>query len=618
MAELVREGQVRTEEYQRNVQELVDRSRESAERFNELVRAQVVKVLTDLGVVQTGQEGAGHRRRRPRRRRQRQEGAGQEGADGDEEGAGQAGRQEGPPRAPRRRPPRRRRAPRRRRPSGRPRRRRRPRRPPARPPMAARRRLDAELVRRGLATSRSEAQQAVGRRPGHRRRARRRSRRRAWSPPTSRCRPRSGPSVRRAAAARSSTPRSATFAVDVAGCRVLDAGASTGGFTDCVLQRGAASVVAVDVGHGQLHERLRSDPRVDNRERTNVRRLDAASVGGAVDVVVADLSFISLRTVLPALLACARPGADLVLLVKPQFEAGRVEASRGRGVIRDPAIHERVKEEVGAALAQPERPSWAGWTPRCSAPTATRSCSCTPGRRRPRSGTAVSNVLIVAHHGRAEAAQLARGRRDVAGRPRPPGLAPAGPTPRRSGCPSSACPATEAATADLAVSLGGDGTVLRTVELVSAKGVPVIGVNVGLLGYLTEVEPVHLTCRARALLRRRLRRRGAHDAQRGHRLGVGGRGRPVVPGPERGGRREAGQRPHRASAREHRRRRRSRPTPPTGSSSPRPPAAPPTRCRHGGRSCRPRTGPCCSRRSHPTCCSTARWCSTPTRRSASR
>ena len=117
-----------------------------------------------------------------------------------------------------------------------------------------------------------------------------------------------------------------------------------------LLQRGAALVVAVDVGHGQLHERLRNDARVDNRERTNVRLLDAASLGGGVDVVVADLSFISLRSVLPALLACARPGADLVLLVKPQFEAGRIEASRGKGVIRDPAIHERVQDEVGAAL----------------------------------------------------------------------------------------------------------------------------------------------------------------------------------------------------------------------------------------------------------------------------
>jgi 23S rRNA (cytidine1920-2'-O)/16S rRNA (cytidine1409-2'-O)-methyltransferase len=140
------------------------------------------------------------------------------------------------------------------------------------------------------------------------------------------------------------------FGVDVEGRRALDAGASTGGFTDCLLQRGARQVVAVDVGYGQLHERLRADTRVDLRERTNVRTLDAAAIGGPVDVVVADLSFISLRTVAPALLACAESGADLVLLVKPQFEAGRAEASRGRGVIRDAEVRARVLEEVCGAL----------------------------------------------------------------------------------------------------------------------------------------------------------------------------------------------------------------------------------------------------------------------------
>jgi 23S rRNA (cytidine1920-2'-O)/16S rRNA (cytidine1409-2'-O)-methyltransferase len=142
------------------------------------------------------------------------------------------------------------------------------------------------------------------------------------------------------------------FAVEVRGARVLDAGASTGGFTDCLLQHGAREVVAVDVGYGQLHERLRADPRVANRERTNVRGLTAVAIGGPVDVVVADLSFISLRTVLPALLAVSAPGADLVLLVKPQFEAGRAEAARGKGVITDPAIWERVLAELAAALGE--------------------------------------------------------------------------------------------------------------------------------------------------------------------------------------------------------------------------------------------------------------------------
>jgi 23S rRNA (cytidine1920-2'-O)/16S rRNA (cytidine1409-2'-O)-methyltransferase len=140
------------------------------------------------------------------------------------------------------------------------------------------------------------------------------------------------------------------FALDVSGRRALDAGVSTGGFTDCLLQRGAGEVVAVDVGYGQLHEKLRADPRVVLHERTNVRSLDADAIGGAVSIVVADLSFISLRTVAPALLACAARGADLVLLVKPQFEAGREEAARGKGVIRDPEVHERVIGEVASAL----------------------------------------------------------------------------------------------------------------------------------------------------------------------------------------------------------------------------------------------------------------------------
>jgi 23S rRNA (cytidine1920-2'-O)/16S rRNA (cytidine1409-2'-O)-methyltransferase len=142
----------------------------------------------------------------------------------------------------------------------------------------------------------------------------------------------------------------AHFAIDVAGRRAFDAGASTGGFTDCLLQHGAASVVAVDVGHGQLHERVRRDPRVDVRERTNLRYLDPAEAGAPFDVVVADLSFISLRTVLAPLLAMLDPSGDVVALVKPQFEAGRVEASRGRGVVRDPSVWRRVLGEIDDAL----------------------------------------------------------------------------------------------------------------------------------------------------------------------------------------------------------------------------------------------------------------------------
>ncbi len=142
------------------------------------------------------------------------------------------------------------------------------------------------------------------------------------------------------------------FAIGVAGLRAVDAGASTGGFTDCLLQRGAREVVAIDVGYGQLHERLVADARVDVRDRTNIRSLSAADIGGAGDVLVADLSFISLRVVADALLGLVAPGAPLVLLVKPQFEAGREEASRGRGIIGDDAVWRRVLHEVIAAFAE--------------------------------------------------------------------------------------------------------------------------------------------------------------------------------------------------------------------------------------------------------------------------
>jgi 23S rRNA (cytidine1920-2'-O)/16S rRNA (cytidine1409-2'-O)-methyltransferase len=141
-----------------------------------------------------------------------------------------------------------------------------------------------------------------------------------------------------------------SFAIDVADLRVLDAGASTGGFSDCLLQRGAAHVVAVDVGHGQLHPKIRNDERVTVLERFHVRDLDPDAIGGGVDLVVADLSFISIIRALPSLLSACRADAELVLLVKPQFEAGKAEVDRGSGVIRDPLVHQRVCDEVSAAL----------------------------------------------------------------------------------------------------------------------------------------------------------------------------------------------------------------------------------------------------------------------------
>jgi len=142
----------------------------------------------------------------------------------------------------------------------------------------------------------------------------------------------------------------AAFGIVVSGRRAVDLGASTGGFTDALLQRGAVVVTAVDVGYGQLHERLRSDPRVELLERTNARDLKPGQLGDEVALLVADLSFISLRTVASAMVGLVAPGADLVLLVKPQFEAGRQEAARARGVITDPAIWHRVLSEVTAAL----------------------------------------------------------------------------------------------------------------------------------------------------------------------------------------------------------------------------------------------------------------------------
>ena len=140
------------------------------------------------------------------------------------------------------------------------------------------------------------------------------------------------------------------FGLDVRGRRCLDAGSSTGGFTDALLQAGAAHVVAVDVGRNQLHERLRADPRVRSLEQTDIRAVRSASVGGAADLVVADLSFISIARVVDALVALVDDHGDLVVLVKPQFEAGRTEVSKGRGVIRDPAVWRRTVEEAMVAI----------------------------------------------------------------------------------------------------------------------------------------------------------------------------------------------------------------------------------------------------------------------------
>jgi 23S rRNA (cytidine1920-2'-O)/16S rRNA (cytidine1409-2'-O)-methyltransferase len=226
--------------------------------------------------------------------------------------------------------------------------------------VGTRRRLDAELVRRELTTSRTEAQALIAANRvlvnGS-----------VADKPSRQVAPGDavvidGPPPRFVGrGARKLDHALDVFGIEVQGRRALDAGASTGGFTDCLLQRGAAHVVALDVGHGQLHERLRADPRVTNLERTNVRHVDIDQIGGPVDLVVGDLSFISLQLVIPRLTALCQPGSPMVLLVKPQFEAGRQEVDRGRGIITDPEIHERVRMEVEAALLA-ARCSVRGWT----------------------------------------------------------------------------------------------------------------------------------------------------------------------------------------------------------------------------------------------------------------
>lgn len=217
--------------------------------------------------------------------------------------------------------------------------------------MAARRRLDAELVQRGLVAGRAAARElidahrvlvngAVAEKPS-----------RLVAPADAVVV--SGPPPRFVSRGGLKLDHALDeFGVDVTGRRVLDVGASTGGFTDCVLQRGASHVVALDVGHGQLHEKLRADPRVTNLERTNVRSVTVDQLDGPVDMVVGDLSFISLAVVVGPIVAVCQPGATMVLLVKPQFEAGRAEVSKGRGIITDPVIWDRVRAEVAEALEQ--------------------------------------------------------------------------------------------------------------------------------------------------------------------------------------------------------------------------------------------------------------------------
>jgi len=155
------------------------------------------------------------------------------------------------------------------------------------------------------------------------------------------------------------------FALDVTGWTTVDLGASTGGFTDCLLQHGAARVYAVDVGRGQLAWKLRQDSRVIVMEGVNARSLTPAQFSppfARVDLAVMDCSFISLRKILPSAIELVQPGAMMVALIKPQFEAGKAEADRGGGVITDPRIHERVLAELRAFVAGTGRLDWRGVT----------------------------------------------------------------------------------------------------------------------------------------------------------------------------------------------------------------------------------------------------------------
>jgi 23S rRNA (cytidine1920-2'-O)/16S rRNA (cytidine1409-2'-O)-methyltransferase len=155
------------------------------------------------------------------------------------------------------------------------------------------------------------------------------------------------------------------FQLDVSGQTAIDLGASTGGFTDCLLQRGATRVFAVDVGRGQLAWKLRHDPRVVVMEKTNARQLAPEKFPlpfVPADLVVIDCSFISLRKILPPAVALLRPSGKIIALIKPQFEAGKAEADRGAGVIRDPAIHERVLRELNQFVASRLGLRWHGVT----------------------------------------------------------------------------------------------------------------------------------------------------------------------------------------------------------------------------------------------------------------
>ena len=373
--------------------------------------------------------------------------------------------------------------------------------------MVTRARLDAELVRRGLARSRGQAAELIDQG--------RVAVRGVTAEKAATVVDRDTPVTVVATAERQWASRGAhkligaldALAIDPTDLRCLDAGASTGGFTDVLLERGAAEVVAVDVGYGQLVWRLRNDARVQVHDRTNVRALTPEQIGGAVQLTVADLSFISLRTVLPALAACT--SGTLLPMVKPQFEVGRQRLGAG-GVVRDPALRLAALRDVAAAarelglrLARSRREPVAR-------PVGQRRVLPVPAPRRGRlrrrrrcaghgrrDGSVVTReVLVILHAGRATnlrtAAEVAvqfaahgirlRAIEEEWAEVIPTDL-PADMRPRivegRPGCAEGA---------EVVLVLGGDGTVLRAAELARPTGVPLLGVNLGHYGFLAEAE----------------------------------------------------------------------------------------------------------------------------------
>jgi 23S rRNA (cytidine1920-2'-O)/16S rRNA (cytidine1409-2'-O)-methyltransferase len=219
--------------------------------------------------------------------------------------------------------------------------------------MVRRTRLDTELVRRGLARSREQAAEliAAGRVAVGGQAAAKAATQVGQDAAITIAGAGAGPEYASRGGRKLEGALAAFAGLAVAGRRCLDAGASTGGFTDVLLRAGAAEVVAVDVGYGQLAWSLRSDPRVTVLDRVNVRQLTPEQVVPPPRLVTADLSFISLTLVLPALAACAAPDADFVLLVKPQFEVGKGNVGAG-GVVRDPALRAAAVESVADAAQQ--------------------------------------------------------------------------------------------------------------------------------------------------------------------------------------------------------------------------------------------------------------------------